>query len=39
MEQLMKAAEDGNINTLKYLIEENQIDVDTHGPDDLQWVS
>ena len=35
----MKAAEAGNINTLKYLIEEKQIDVDTYGPDDIFWVS
>ena len=34
----MKAAQDGNINTLKYLIEEKQIDVDTEGSS-LSWVS
>ena len=35
----MKAAQDGNINTLKYLIEEKQINVNTQGPNDLTWVS
>ena len=35
----MKAAQDGNINTLKYLIEEKQIDVDTQSPNDIIWVS
>jgi len=42
VEQLMKAAEDCDINTLKYLIEEKQIDVnthDTHGPYGPPWVS
>ena len=35
----MKAARKGDINTLKYLIEDKQFDVDTQGPDDLPWVS
>ena len=35
----MKAAQNGNINTLKYLIEEKQIDVNTQGPNDYLWVS
>ena len=35
----MKAAEAGNINALKYLIEEKQIDVNTQGPDGRPWVS
>ena len=35
----MRAAEDGSINTLKYLIEEKQIDVNTQGPRYVPWVS
>ena len=35
----MKAAKDGNINALKYLIEEKQIDVNTQGPRYHPWVS
>ena len=37
--QLMKAVEAGNINALKYLIKEKQIDVNTHGPYGPPWVS
>ena len=33
----MEAAQGGSINTLKYLIEVKQIDVDTKGP--FSWVS
>ena len=35
----MKAAEDGDIATLKELIQEKKIDVNTHGPLNAQWVS
>ena len=35
----MKAAEDGNITALKELIQEKKIDVDTHGPLGVPWVS
>ena len=39
MKQLMKAAEDGDITNLKYLITEKHIDVNTHGPSGGTWVS
>ena len=39
MKQLMKAARDGDVTTLKYLIEEKQIDVNTCGPYGHPWVS
>ena len=35
----MKAAEDGDITALKHLIEEEKMDFDIHGPDNLHWVS
>ena len=35
----MKAAKAGNITTLKELIQEKKIDVDTRGPWDHPWVS
>ena len=35
----MKAAENGDIATLRYLIQDNGIDVDTRGPRDYPWVS
>ena len=35
----MKAAKAGNITTLKELIQEKKIDVDTRGPRNMQWVS
>ena len=35
----MKAAEDGNVTTLQYLIKEKKVDVNTRGPDDYPWVS
>ena len=34
----MKAAKDGDITTLKELIQEKKIDVNTHGPW-IPWVS
>ena len=39
VEQLMKAAKDGDVATLQHLIEEDKIDVNTQGPYDLTWVS
>ena len=35
----MKAAEDGDITALKDLIVEKHINVNTHGPIDIIWVS
>ena len=35
----MKAAADGDITTLQYLIQDNRIDVNTYGPKDYPWVS
>ena len=35
----MKATAAGDITTLRYLIQDNGIDVDTHGPRDYPWVS
>ena len=35
----MEAARDGDIYTLKYLIENKLIDINTHGPNDYKWVS
>ena len=35
----MKAAKDGDVDTLEYLIQEKHIDVNTCGPDDYTWVS
>ena len=35
----MKAAKAGNITTLKELIQEKKIDVDTHGTWKDPWVS
>ena len=37
VEQLMKAAEDGDIPTLVILIQDKKIHVDTRGP--WEWVS
>ena len=39
VEQLMRAAKDGDITTLTHLIKKREIDVNTRGPDDLIWVS
>ena len=35
----MRAAKDGDINTLQHLIQENRIDINTHAPRDYPWVS
>ena len=35
----MEAAQDGNVDTLKYLIEDKKIDVNTQGPGSYPWVS
>ena len=35
----MKAARDGDITTLKYLIKDQRIDINIRGPRDFPWVS
>ena len=35
----MNAAAAGDLTTLQYLIQKNQIDVNTHGPKGYPWVS
>ena len=35
----MIAAADGDITTLQYLIQNNGMDVNTHGPSGYPWVS
>ena len=35
----MKAAKDGDVTTLKRLIEEEEMDFDIRGPKDYPWVS
>jgi len=37
VEQLMKAAKDGDLTTLQYLINDKKIDVNTRGPN-YRWV-
>ena len=35
----MIAARDGDVATLKMLIQDKKIDINTRGPDDITWVS
>ena len=35
----MRAAQDGNITILQHLIQEDRIDINTHGPRGRPWVS
>ena len=39
VEQLMRAAKDGDIAKMTDLIKERKIDVNTRGPRDYPWVS
>ena len=39
LDRLLKAAKDGNISDLHYLLEDKKWDVNTRGPNDRTWVS
>ena len=39
LERLLKAAEDGNVSDLHYLIDTKKYNVDTRGPSDYYPVS
>ena len=39
LDSLIKAAEEGNVSSLKYLIEEKKIDIETRAPRNPPYVS